>query len=151
MLSPPRLSYFQIPVETFTDPYFPSGRPIVSRKAPFVKRPGEKSPFIYTCTGVGVRASRSFTFCPPAAKHSLPPQRGRGTAEAVEGATCFRCERPFRRFAPPPPLGRQTNRNLVLVLRENAQKTSRSCACGTTSRASVRLIFPLFTALFSTF
>ena len=63
LLGPPRLSYFQIPVETFTDPFDCRGRPIVTRMAAFVKGRGEKLTFIYYACPYAKRArSRAYRF-----------------------------------------------------------------------------------------
>ena len=59
LLGPPRLSYFQIPVETFTDPYRLSGKHIVTRVLHFVKGRREKSHiYYYAFTRIRTRVDR---------------------------------------------------------------------------------------------
>ena len=89
LLGPPRLSYFQIPVETFTDPFDCRGRPIVTRKAAFVKGRDEKPPLYYS--RVCVRCVRAGCVRAPARiEDRRAVDHGSGVARTVF-LHCFFC------------------------------------------------------------
>ena len=100
LLGPPRLSYFQIPVETFTDPFDCRGRPIVTRKAAFVKGRDEKPPLYYS--RVCVRCVRAECVRAPARiEDRRAVDHGSGVAITVFLRCFFASERQEkqRRFA----------------------------------------------------